>query len=77
MSHAFQLTRVLMGSLYRFLNAPEARLGPFYPKIHGVPKVVVRHVLIGLIFMHRNGLRLFYAAKVYGPPTTLDNRLMR
>ena len=55
----------------------EGRRGPFYPKIHGVPKVVVRHVLIGMIFINRNGLRLFCAPKVYGPPTTLDNRLMR
>ena len=48
-----------------------ARLRPFFPKSHGVPRVDDRRVLSGIIFINRNGLRWCDASKEYGPHKTL------
>ncbi len=48
-----------------------ARLRPFFPKSHGVPRVDDRRVLSGIIFINRNGLRWCDAPKEYGPHKTL------
>ncbi|MBU0539253.1 MAG: IS5 family transposase [Gammaproteobacteria bacterium] len=54
-----------------------ARLRPYFPKSHGVPRVDDRRVLSGIIFLNRNGLRWCDAPKEYGPPKTFYNRWKR
>ncbi len=53
------------------------RLRPYFPKSHGVPRVDDRRVLIGIIFVNRNGLRWRDAPREYGPHKTLYNRWKR
>ena len=54
-----------------------ARLLPYFPKIHGKPRVDDRQVLSGIVFVNRNGLRWCDAPKDYGPHKTLYNRWKR
>jgi len=54
-----------------------ARLKPFFPLSHGVPRVEDRRVLSGIIFINRNGLRWRDAPADYGPHKTLYNRWFR
>ncbi|RCW84193.1 putative transposase of IS4/5 family DUF4096 [Paracoccus lutimaris] len=60
-----------MGNLFWLTDAQMARLQPFLPKSHGKPRVDDRRVLIGIIFINRNGLRWRDAPREYGPPKTL------
>ena len=46
-----------MSNLYWLTDEQMARLKPFFPKSHGVPRVDDRKVLSGIIFINRNGLR--------------------
>jgi transposase len=66
-----------MSNLYWLSEAQMARLRPYFPKSHGVPRVDDRRVLSGIIFINRNGLRWCDAPKEYGPPKTLYNRWKR
>ena len=66
-----------MGDLYWLTDAQMARLNPFFPVSHGVPRVDDRRVLSGIIFINRNGLRWRDAPAVYGPHKTLYNRWFR
>ena len=66
-----------MSNLYWLSDEQMARLKPFFPKSHGVPRVDDRRVLSGIIFINRNGLRWSDAAKEYGPAKTLYNRWKR
>lgn len=54
-----------------------SRLEPYFPKSHGKKRVDDRHVLSGIIFVNRNGLRWRDAPKDYGPAKTLYNRWKR
>ncbi len=54
-----------------------ARISPFFPLAHGVPRVDDRRVLSGIIFVNRNGLRWRDAPEAYGPHKTLYNRWKR
>lgn len=54
-----------------------ARIKPFFPLSHGVPRVDDRKVVSGIIHVIRNGLRWRDAAAVYGPHKTLYNRFIR
>ena len=58
-------------------EAQMARISPFFPLSHGVPRVDDRRVLSGIIFINRNGLRWRDAPAAYGPPKTLYNRWVR
>lgn len=58
-------------------DAQIERLRPFFPKSHGRPRVDDRHVLSGIIFINRNGLRWCDAPSEYGPPKTLCNCWVR
>ena len=51
-----------------------ARPEPYFPKSHGKLHVDDRRVLIGIIFINRNGLRWGDVSKQYGPHKTLYNR---
>jgi transposase len=45
-----------MSNLYWLSEAQMARLRPYFPKSHGVPRVDDRRVLSGIIFINRNGV---------------------
>ena len=66
-----------MFDLFWLTDAQMARLKPFFPKSHGVPRVDDRRVLSGIIFINRNGLRWRDAPAEYGRPKTLYNRWKR
>ena len=76
MIHAPQGDRI-HEHLYWLTDEQMARLEPFFPKSHGVPRVDDRRVLSGIIFINRNGLRWSDAPKEYGPAKTLYNRWKR
>lgn len=63
-----------MSNLYWLTDEQIARLKPFFPKSHGMPRVDDRRVLSGIIFINRNGLRRSDAPKEYCPAKTLCNR---
>ena len=54
-----------------------ARIEPYFPLSHGVPRVDDRKVVSGIIFVIRNGLRWRDAPADYGPHKTLYNRFIR
>ncbi len=54
-----------------------ARIEPYFPLSHGVPRVDDRKVISGIIHVIRNGLRWRDAPEVYGPHKTLYNRFIR
>jgi transposase len=77
----------MLSNLFWLSDEQMGRLIPFFLKSHGVPRVddplpgsglpanrERGRVLIGIIFINRNGLRWCDAPKEYGPPKTLDNR---
>ena len=64
---------VIVCSLFWLTGDQMERLKPFFPKSHGNPRVDDRWVLIGIIFLNRNGLRWCDAPREYGPPKTLYN----
>ena len=66
-----------MSDLFWLTNEQVARLKPFFPLSHGVPRVDDRRVLSGIIFVNRNGLRWRDAPEVYGPHKTFYNRWFR
>jgi transposase len=45
-----------MSNLYWLSEDQMARLWPYFPKSHGVPRVDDRRVLSGIIFINRNGV---------------------
>ena len=65
------------GNLFWLTDAEVERFKPFFPKSHGKPRVDDRHVLSGIIFLNRNGLRWCDAPRQYGPPRTLYNQWKR
>lgn len=66
-----------MSNLFWLTDVQMARLQPFFPKIHGKPRVDDQRVLSGIIFINRSGLRWCDAPKEYGPAKTLYNRWKR
>jgi putative transposase len=54
-----------------------AKIEPYFPLSHGVPRVDDRRVVSGIIFVIRNGLRWRDAPADYGPHKTLYNRFIR
>ena len=66
-----------MSDLYWLSEVQMARLRPYFPKSHGVPRVDDRRVMSGIIFINRNGLRWRDAPSEYGPHKTLYNRWKR
>jgi transposase len=85
-----ELTGVTMSNLFWLTDAQMARLRPFFPKSHGVPRVddplpgngllanrERGRVLSGIIFINRNDLRWCDAPKEHGPAKTLYNRWKR
>ena len=62
-----------------FLLSPEqmAKIEPFFPLPHGVPRVDDRRVVSGIIYVLRHGLQWKDAPRDYGPHKTLYNRFRR
>ena len=58
-------------------EARMARISPFFPRSHGVPRVDDRRVVSGIIFVIRNGLRWCDVPASYGPHKTIYNRFIR
>src|SRR5215469_8804586 len=54
-----------------------ARISPYFPKSHGVPRVDDRRVISGIVYVIRNGLQWKDAPRGYGPHKTLYNRFIR
>ncbi len=63
---------------YFWLNEEQlARMEPYFPLSHGVPRVDDCKVISGIIHVLRNGLRWRDAPQAYGPHKTLYNRFIR
>ena len=62
-----------------FLLSPEqmAKIEPFFPLSHGVPRVDDRRVISGIIYVLKHGLQWKDAPRDYGPHKTLYNRFRR
>ncbi len=66
-----------MGDLFLLSERQMARISPFFPLAHGVPRVDDRRVVSGIVYVIRNGLQWKDAPKDYGPHKTLYNRFIR
>lgn len=66
-----------MGDLFLLSERQMARISPFFPLAHGVPRVDDRRVVSGIVYVIRNGLQWKDALKDYGPHKTLYNRFIR
>ena len=66
-----------MGELFLLSEYQMARISPFFPLAHGVPRVDDRRVVSGIVYVIRNGLQWKDAPKDYGPHKTLYNRFIR
>ncbi len=66
-----------MSDLFLLSERQMARISPFFPLAHGVPRVDDRRVMSGIVYVIRNGLQWKDAPKAYGPHKTLYNRFMR
>jgi transposase len=54
-----------------------ARISPYFPLSHGMPRVDDRRLVNGIVYVIRNGLQWKDAPKEYGPHKTLYNRFIR
>ena len=66
-----------MSGLFLLSERQMARLSPFFPLSHGVPRVDDRRVISGIIYVIKHGLQWKDAPKAYGPHKTLCNRFVR
>ena len=66
-----------MSCLFWLSDARMARLEPYFPKSHGKPPVDDQTVLVGIVFINRNGLRWRDAPRDYGPHKTVYSRWKR
>jgi putative transposase len=53
------------------------RIEPYFALSHGMPRTDDRRVILGIIFVIRNGLRWRDALREYGPHKTIHNRFVR
>jgi transposase len=61
----------LMSDLFLLSERQMARISPYFPLAHGVPRVDDRRVVSGIVSVIRNGLQWKDASKAYGPHKTL------
>jgi len=66
-----------MSDLFLLSKRQMARISPYFPLAHGVPRVDDRRVVSGIVYVIRNGLQWNDAPKESGPHKTLYNRFMR
>ncbi len=66
-----------MTAMMLLSEAQMARISPFFPLSHGMPRVDDRRVISGIIFVTLNGLRWREVPASYGPHKTIYNRFFR
>lgn len=66
-----------MRDLFYLTEDQLARIQPYFPKPHGVPRVDDLRVLSGIIHVLKRGLQWRDAPAAYGPHKTLYNRFIR
>jgi len=66
-----------MCDLFWLSDEQLAKMKPFFPRSHGVPRVNDRRVISGIVFVLRGGGRWRDGPAEYGPHKTLYNRFMR
>lgn len=66
-----------MSDLFWLSDRQFARMRPFFPISHGIPRTDDLRVISGIIHVIRNGLRWRDAPADYGPHKTLYNRFVR
>lgn len=66
-----------MSELFLLSVRQMARISPFFPLAHGVPRVDDRRVVSGIVYVIKHGLQWKDAPKGYGPHKTLYNRFIR
>lgn len=66
-----------MTDMFLLSDGQMARISPFFPLSHGMPRVDDRRVISGIIFVIRNGLRWRDVPVTYGPHKTIYNRFVR
>ena len=66
-----------MSTLFYLSQDQLARIKPYFPLSHGVPRVDDRRVVSGIIYVIKNGLQWKDAPREYGPYKTLYNRFIR
>ena len=66
-----------MSDLFLLSARQMARISPFFPLAHGVPRVDDRRIVSGIVYVIRNGLQWKDAPRDYGPHKTLYNRFIR
>lgn len=66
-----------MSDLFLLSPSQMAKIEPFFPLSHGVPRVDDRRVISGIIYVLKNGLQWKDAPRDYGPHKTLYNRFRR
>ena len=66
-----------MSEVFLLSRAQMARISPYFPLSHGVPRVDDRRVISGIVYVIRGGLQWKDAPKSYGPHKTLYNRFVR
>ena len=62
-----------MDGLFLLSERQMARIAPFFPLSHGVPRVDDRRVVSGIVYVIKHGLQWKDAPKAYGPHKTLYN----
>ncbi len=66
-----------MTDLFLLSEEQMARISPYFPLSHGVPRVDDRRVISGIVYVIKNGLQWKDAPSHYGPHKTLYNRFVR
>ncbi len=64
-----------MSDLFWLFDRLFARMRPYFPISHGIPRTNDHRVISGIIHVIRNELRWRDAPTDYGPHTTLYNRV--
>ena len=65
-----------MDGLFLLSESQMARIAPFFPLAHGVPRVDDRRVISGIVYVIKHGLQWKDAPNGYGPHKTLYNCFM-
>jgi transposase len=60
-----------MSGLFLLSESQMARIAPFFPLAHGVPRVDDRRVVSGIVYVIKHGLQWKDAPQSYGPHKTL------
>ena len=66
-----------MNDLFYLSKSQLARIEPYFPLPHGVPRVDDLRVISGIIHVLKRGLQWRDAPREYGPHKTLYNRFIR